>query len=256
MSNRLVTALLLALAVLSTSVSATYFTSPTASTVWTNAAGEDITWKYQPGGAPNGDILLLGMSPTGTPITTTPLTVATDVDLTSESITFPDGLQLRTATRQYMLLMVDSSNHENVYSQVGPFEIQSFAAASSSSSSSSASSAASSSLSSASSASSSSEVTSSSSASSSSSSSRDPVTATVIETASSGVLITMTLQPSASSGGSGDAQTVTVTQSAASRAAASGASAGATSGAVATRFGASGLVAMGAAALVGAAFVL
>jgi uncharacterized protein (UPF0333 family) len=68
MSNRLIATLLLALAVLSASVSATYFTSPTASTVWTNAAGEDITWKYQPGGAPNGDIILLGMSPTGTPM--------------------------------------------------------------------------------------------------------------------------------------------------------------------------------------------
>lgn len=68
MSNRLIASLLLALAAFSTCVSATYFTAPAASTVWTTAAGQDITWKYQPGGAPNGDIILIGMSPTGSPM--------------------------------------------------------------------------------------------------------------------------------------------------------------------------------------------
>lgn len=58
-----------ALAVLATSsVSATYFTAPAASTVWTHAPGQEITWKYQAGGAPQGDILLVGMSAAGTPM--------------------------------------------------------------------------------------------------------------------------------------------------------------------------------------------
>ncbi|GAA5863781.1 hypothetical protein JCM3774_001156 [Rhodotorula dairenensis] len=253
-STRFVWAAVLALLASSVSVSATYFTSPTASTVWTNAAGQDITWKYQAGGAPKGDILLVGMSAGGSPITSMPLVVATDVDLTSESTTFPDGLQLRTATRQYTLLMVDSSNYENVYSQIGPFEIQSFAAASSSSSAAYATSSTASSASSSSAASAAS--TSSSSVSSSETSSRAAVTATVVETASSGVLVTMTLQPS--SIGEPGAQTVTVTESAssASRAAASGgaSNAGATSGAA--RYGVAGLAAAAGAAVLAGALVL
>lgn len=38
--------------------SATYFTSPQKSTVWSSAAGQTITWKYQAGGASNGDVVL------------------------------------------------------------------------------------------------------------------------------------------------------------------------------------------------------
>ncbi|GAA5978753.1 hypothetical protein JCM10908_004470 [Rhodotorula pacifica] len=239
---------LFALALFSTSVSATYFTSPTASTTWATAAGQEITWKYQAGGAPQGDLILLAQGTAGTPLTTTPLVVATNVDLTSGSTTFPSGLQLRAATRKYYLLMVDSSDRTNVYSQVGPFEIDSFAAAAAGSGSGSASSGAASS--SASSSVSSSAISSSASpsaaASSSSTASRPPVTATVVQTASSGVLVTMTLQPS-SNGGSG-ASTVTVTQSTSASRAAASASGGATSGAV-QKYGGAGLaVAIGTAA--------
>jgi len=39
-------------------VSATYFTSPTAGTTWDQAVGQRISWHYQPGGAPRGDIIL------------------------------------------------------------------------------------------------------------------------------------------------------------------------------------------------------
>lgn len=47
--------------------SATYFTSPQASTVWSTAPGQTITWFFQPGGATTGDIVLeaVGLSGTG-----------------------------------------------------------------------------------------------------------------------------------------------------------------------------------------------
>lgn len=91
-------------------VSATYFTSPVAGTTWDQAIGQTITWHYQPGGAPRGDIVLqidtrnpkCALSPASTPPRKRPqltlawspgyraaqtLVVATDVDLTSERVT-------------------------------------------------------------------------------------------------------------------------------------------------------------------------
>lgn len=54
--------------VAATSVSATYFTSPTSTTVWASAAGQQITWKFQPGGAPQGDIVLEAVALGGRPL--------------------------------------------------------------------------------------------------------------------------------------------------------------------------------------------
>ncbi|BGP22660.1 hypothetical protein Rt10032_c08g3529 [Rhodotorula toruloides] len=267
--------------------SATYFTNPTASTVWANAAGQSITWHYQPGGAPRGDIVLSAVGGSGTnPKNSNSLTIAGNVDLTSGSLTFPSGTALRSNSRHYYLAIVNSANPTDVYTQVGPFEIDGFGAATSPSTPSSSDGAGgavgngsgqeatatnppvstasptssesrtaspspsssrsasraptsatrpassttasspvpSSSASSApppsfspppsSSSSSSPPASSTTTTSSSSTTTHDPITATVIETASSGILITSILLPSTSA--NSNASVVTVTASAAS----------------------------------------
>ncbi|KAJ8295345.1 hypothetical protein OF846_001587 [Rhodotorula toruloides] len=269
--------------------SATYFTNPTTSTVWSDAAGQPITWHYQPGGAPRGDIVLSAVGGSGTnPKNSNSLTIAQNVDLTSQSLTFPSGTALRSNSRQYILAIVNSANPTDVYTQVGPFEIDGFGAASppsspssnngsggavgngsgqdatatnppvsSASPTSSATRTASPSLSSSSRSASrapssatrpasattassrvpssspapppsssppltpssfssppaSSTTTSSSSSSSSSTSTHDPITATVIETASSGILVTSTLLPSTSANSNISIVTVTASGS-------------------------------------------
>ncbi|GAA6050075.1 hypothetical protein JCM3770_001357 [Rhodotorula araucariae] len=114
----------LATALLPSLVSATYFTSPTAGATWDQAAGQTITWHYQAGGAPRGDIIL--QSTSSNPKAAQTKVVATDVDLTSESVTVPAGLGASSAT-SWTLLMVNSNNYGTVYSQAGPFTIASFA---------------------------------------------------------------------------------------------------------------------------------
>ncbi|BGP13720.1 hypothetical protein JCM10213v2_001655 [Rhodosporidiobolus nylandii] len=130
-------AALLALA-LPALVSATYFTAPQQSTVWDTAVGQTITWHFQAGGASNGDIVLQAVGLGSNPKSGQSVTVASDVDLTSESLTFPSGVALRSATQNYYLLMVNSRDPSDVYTQIGPFSIQSFAASSSAGTSSSA----------------------------------------------------------------------------------------------------------------------
>ncbi|BGP05875.1 hypothetical protein JCM10049v2_001694 [Rhodotorula toruloides] len=211
--------------------SATYFTNPTTSTVWSDAAGQPITWHYQPGGAPRGDIVLSAVGGSGTnPKNSNSLTIAQNVDLTSQSLTFPSGTALRSNSRQYILAIVNSANPTDVYTQVGPFEIDGFGAASPPSSPSSnngsggavgngsgqdatATNPPVSSASPTSSATPSSTTTSSSSSSSSSTSTHDPITATVIETASSGILVTSTLLPSTSANSNISIVTVTASGS-------------------------------------------
>ncbi|KAK4332976.1 hypothetical protein RTBOTA2_001708 [Rhodotorula toruloides] len=115
--------------------SATYFTNPTTSTVWADAGGQPITWHYQPGGAPRGDLVLSAVGGSGmNPKNSNSLTIAQNVDLTSESLTFPSGTALRSNSRQYILAIVNSANPTDVYTQIGPFEIDGFGAASSPSS--------------------------------------------------------------------------------------------------------------------------
>ncbi|GAA5938701.1 hypothetical protein JCM3775_001967 [Rhodotorula graminis] len=105
-------------------VSATYFTSPTAGTVWGQATGQRIAWHYQPGGAPRGDIILA--LDTANPKAAQTLVVATDVDLTSESVVVPADLGSRRASR-WILRMVNSNNYDTVYTQVADVIIESFA---------------------------------------------------------------------------------------------------------------------------------
>ncbi|BGP45917.1 hypothetical protein JCM10450v2_001752 [Rhodotorula kratochvilovae] len=121
----------LATALLPSLVSATYFTSPAAGATWDEAAGQVVTWKFQPGGAPRGDIIL--QSTSSNPKAAQTKVVAMDVDLTSESVTVPAGLGASSAT-SWTLLMVNSNNYGTVYSQVGPFTIASFAGSAGSSS--------------------------------------------------------------------------------------------------------------------------
>ncbi|BGP37820.1 hypothetical protein JCM10449v2_001742 [Rhodotorula kratochvilovae] len=121
----------LATALLPSLVSATYFTSPAAGATWDEAAGQVVTWKFQPGGAPRGDIIL--QSTSSNPKAAQTKVVAMDVDLTSESVTVPAGLSASSAT-SWTLLMVNSNNYGTVYSQVGPFTIASFAGSAGSSS--------------------------------------------------------------------------------------------------------------------------
>ncbi|BGP29905.1 hypothetical protein JCM10296v2_001657 [Rhodotorula toruloides] len=209
--------------------SATYFTNPTTSTVWADAGGQPITWHYQPGGAPRGDIVLSAVGGSGTnPKNSNSLTIARNVDLTSESLTFPSATALRSNSRQYILAIVNSANPTDVYTQVGPFEIDGFGAASSPSSPSSSNGSGGavgngsgqdatatnppiSSASPTSSATPSSATTASSS--SSSTTTHNPITATVIETASSGILVTSTLLPSTSANSNVSIVTVTASGS-------------------------------------------
>ncbi|POY74312.1 hypothetical protein BMF94_2506 [Rhodotorula taiwanensis] len=274
--------------VAATSVSATYFTSPTSTTVWASAAGQQITWKFQPGGAPQGDIVLEAVALGGRPLPKSTVALGRQVDLTSGSFTFPAGVVLRDSSQTYILLMVDSQDSSQVYSQVGPFEIQSFGAVAASSSASppSSPSGASSSASSTAVQSSSSVVSmtssgkflpfgstttkvadprthragtassSMSSSTSTASSSASPVTATVIETASSGVLVTLT--PSSSATGAVETVTVTASSASSGRAAASGSvgsnGSGTTSGGLSGKvFSAGGML---TAAAAGAAMLL
>ncbi|GAA5983437.1 hypothetical protein JCM5350_007650 [Sporobolomyces pararoseus] len=118
-------------------VSATYFTSPQASTVWQAAPGQVITWHYQAGGAAVGDIVLQANGLGGAGAT---VTVASQVDLTTESLTFPSGVALRSNTGQYELKIVNSQDPSFAYTEVGPFSIESFSGSASSSPSSSSSS--------------------------------------------------------------------------------------------------------------------
>ncbi|GAA6060157.1 hypothetical protein JCM10212_001454, partial [Sporobolomyces blumeae] len=117
--------------------SATYFTSPQSSTVWSTAPGQTITWHFQAGGAAVGDIVLqaVGLSGSGSTVT-----VASAVDLTTESLTFPSGVALRSNTQQYELMIVNSQDPSYAYATVGPFEIDSFSGSASSGASSSSSS--------------------------------------------------------------------------------------------------------------------
>ncbi|BGO97543.1 hypothetical protein NBRC10513v2_001538 [Rhodotorula toruloides] len=210
--------------------SATYFTNPTTSTVWADAGGQPITWHYQPGGAPRGDLVLSAVGGSGmNPKNSNSLTIAQNVDLTSESLTFPSGTALRSNSRQYILAIVNSANPTDVYTQIGPFEIDGFGAASSPSSPSSSNgsggavgngsgqdaTATNPPVSSASPTSSAtpSSTTASSSSSSSSTTTHDPITATVIETASSGILVTSTLLPSTSANSNISIVTVTASGS-------------------------------------------
>ncbi|GAA5877418.1 hypothetical protein JCM16303_003325 [Sporobolomyces ruberrimus] len=104
-------------------VSATYFTSPQSSTVWQSAPGQTITWHYQAGGAAVGDIVLQAQG-LGGPGST--ITVASQVDLTTESLTFPSDVALRSNTGQYELKIVNSQDPSFAYTTVGPFSIESF----------------------------------------------------------------------------------------------------------------------------------
>ncbi|GAA5904619.1 hypothetical protein JCM8208_004831 [Rhodotorula glutinis] len=106
------------------SVSATYFTSPTAGTTWDQAVGQRIAWHYQPGGAPRGDIIL--SIDTTNPKAAQTLVVAKDVDLTSESVVIPADIGSSRASK-WILRMVNSNNYDTVYTQVADVNIESFA---------------------------------------------------------------------------------------------------------------------------------
>ncbi|GAA5822630.1 hypothetical protein JCM11251_004324 [Rhodosporidiobolus azoricus] len=121
---RLSLPLIVLAALLPALVSATYFTSPQQSTVWDTAAGQTITWKYQAGGASRGDILLASAAANPKAALTT--AVASNVDLTTESLTFPSGVALRSRDQQFYLQIVNSASPTEVYTQVGPFTITSF----------------------------------------------------------------------------------------------------------------------------------
>lgn len=90
---------------------ATFFLSPRPGTTWEEASGQIVTWQYQAGGAPRGDIVL--RSSASNPKYASPkqdhrnqeLTclrffcravqtkvLATDVDLTQGSLQVPSGL--------------------------------------------------------------------------------------------------------------------------------------------------------------------
>ncbi|TNY23690.1 hypothetical protein DMC30DRAFT_414017 [Rhodotorula diobovata] len=104
-------------------VSATYFTSPVAGTTWDQAIGQTITWHYQPGGAPRGDIVL--QIDTRNPKAAQTLVVATDVDLTSERVTVSADVGFSRAN-SWILRMVNSDDYSSIYTQVTDLTINSF----------------------------------------------------------------------------------------------------------------------------------
>ncbi|GAA5894529.1 hypothetical protein JCM5296_005121 [Sporobolomyces johnsonii] len=115
------------LALLPSLVSATYFTSPQDSTVWDTAVGQTITWYFQAGGATTGDLVLEAVTlNSNSQSPGSNVTVGSSIDLTSESYTFPSGVALRSNTKTYNLLLVNSADPSYAYATVGPFEIDSF----------------------------------------------------------------------------------------------------------------------------------
>ncbi|GAA6004976.1 uncharacterized protein JCM10292_002583 [Rhodotorula paludigena] len=103
---------------------ATFFLSPRPGTTWEEASGQIMTWQYQAGGAPRGDIIL--RSSASNPKAVQTKVLATDVDLTQGSLQVPSGLGSSNSD-SWTILMVNSNNYDSVYSQSGPFTINSFA---------------------------------------------------------------------------------------------------------------------------------
>ncbi|GJN88678.1 hypothetical protein Rhopal_001644-T1 [Rhodotorula paludigena] len=103
---------------------ATFFLSPRPGTTWEEASGQIVTWQYQAGGAPRGDIIL--RSSASNPKAVQTKVLATDVDLTQGSLQVPSGLGSSNSD-SWTILMVNSNNYDSVYSQSGPFTVNSFA---------------------------------------------------------------------------------------------------------------------------------
>ncbi|ORY59427.1 hypothetical protein BCR35DRAFT_200581 [Leucosporidium creatinivorum] len=93
------------LAVLPALCSATYFTNPTAGTVWSSPQGETITWKFQAGGAAVGTIVL--ESEATNPKSNTQTVLADSIDLTLEELAWPVGLSLpAVSTTSFVSLVI------------------------------------------------------------------------------------------------------------------------------------------------------
>ncbi|SCV69268.1 BQ2448_2288 [Microbotryum intermedium] len=108
-------------------VAATYFTSPQSGATISNAAGLKVTWKYQPGGAPKGTIILETIEPSTQQ--NTQVVISSNIDLVSTaSVTFPNNLSARkSSTNTYRLLMVNAADVTTIYAQVATLTIKSFA---------------------------------------------------------------------------------------------------------------------------------
>ncbi|KAI5477779.1 hypothetical protein MNV49_005862 [Pseudohyphozyma bogoriensis] len=82
------------------SVQAIYFTYPQASTVWTTAFGQTMTWHYQAGDAIVGTFLLYSADESHY------ISLGTQIQLQTESLAFPSKIALTSTTKTYVGVFV------------------------------------------------------------------------------------------------------------------------------------------------------